>query len=92
MVEQRGALVPTSYVIDDVELSDCPRAIVTPESDRLVQLFGAGSVVAGESGAAIYGARLTEWPARMFDAALVVSSCESERSETAESRMRSNQE
>jgi len=77
--EDHGHLEQSSYPIDDLEINECPRAIITPESDRLVQLFGSASAVAGETSATVYGPVLSEWPARMFDASLVIAGCESER-------------
>jgi hypothetical protein len=70
------------FTLDEVSCNECPVTLVTPESMRLVEIFGRAQFV---SGAPLYGPDLSRWPARMVDAAAVIQQ-EQNRTENARSK------
>lgn len=71
----RNGVAVFTYIVDDVEINECPVSAITPESQQLIQLFAMAGHAHEASGATLFGPDLSKWPARMFDAQVVLEQC-----------------
>lgn len=68
-------------MVEEIELSECPVSLITPESRQLVEIQVSAQTMS-KSGVSLYGPDASRWPARMYDAAVVVQQ-EHNRAENA---------
>lgn len=61
------------FTLDACAISDCPVAIVTEPSRQLVNLIAESGMVKDSAGATFYGPDAARWPARYYDAVMVIA-------------------
>jgi hypothetical protein len=58
--------------IEGVAINECPKSLVTPQSNALVEIFTRAEYAHEGSGASLFGPNLSKWHPRMVDALKVV--------------------